>query len=89
MLQVHQRLLAHLDQTLPGPVEIYDHSKHFSNRKHQHGSSKGLVPTVTAETVAHQDCRQYGDDAVDGNDSGKHTVLNSHPACGLQVDGLV
>jgi len=55
-LQVNQRLLANLDETLPGLVEIYDDGKYYRDREHQHGGGEDLAPTLAAESISHQDC---------------------------------
>ena len=51
MLQVNQRLLAPLDETLPGLVEIYDDGKNYRNREHQYGGGEDLAPTLSAESI--------------------------------------
>ena len=51
LMLLNQRLLAPLDEILPGLVEIYDDGKNYRNREHQYGGGEDLAPTLSAESI--------------------------------------
>ena len=89
MLQVNQRLLALLDETLGGSVEIYDGGKDYGNREHPNGCGEDLAMARETKSKSNQNCRKEGDNKVHADHCARYMVLESHPTCRLQVNDFV